>query len=152
MILFVNVWLELLTTCFPTRLTLSRPLSTGLRSSPLRTKSQDLNYPHTPPVQSPFVPSSFLLRNTFYTIDLGARPPTGVYYVRFHRLLVSNPYLGTHVRRLRLVDNTEDGFSNGILWLTHVRTPISRTMVPPEFAFLWTELQLHRGKVERCAR
>ena len=57
-------------------------------------------------------------KHIFCTIDLGARPPTGVYYVRFHRLLLSNPYLGTHVRHLRLVDNTEDGFSNGISWLT----------------------------------
>jgi hypothetical protein len=64
----------------------------------------------------------------FHTIDLGARPPTGLYYVRFHRLLLSNPYLGTHVRHLRLVDNTEDGFANGISWLTHLRTPISRTL------------------------
>ena len=67
-------------------------------------------------------------KHIFRTIDIGARSPTGVYYVRFHRLLVSNPYLGTHVRRLRLVDNTEDGFANGISWLTHVRTPISRTL------------------------
>ena len=63
-------------------------------------------------------------KHIFHTIDLGARPPTGVYPVRFHRLLVSNPYLGTHVRHLRLVDNTEDGFSNGISWLTHLRMPI----------------------------
>ena len=48
--------------------------------------------------------------------------------MRFHRLLVSNPYLGTHVRHLRLVDNTEDGFANGISWLTHLRTPISLTL------------------------
>ena len=67
-------------------------------------------------------------KHIFHTIDLGARPSTGVYYVRFHRLLQSNPYLETHVRNLRLVDNTEHGFSNGISWLTHVRTPISRTL------------------------
>jgi hypothetical protein len=32
------------------------------------------------------------------------------------------PYLGTHVRHLRLVDNTKDGFANGISWLTDLRT------------------------------
>jgi len=66
-------------------------------------------------------------KHIFHTIDLGARLPRGVYYVRFHRLLLSNPYLGTHVRHLRLVDNCED-FANGISWLTHLSTPISRTL------------------------
>ena len=32
------------------------------------------------------------------------------------------------MRRLRLVYNCEDDFSNGISWLAHVRTPISRTL------------------------
>jgi hypothetical protein len=61
-------------------------------------------------------------KHIFCIIDLSARPPTGVYYARFHRLLLSNPYLGTHVRHLGLVDNTEDSFANGISWLTDLRT------------------------------
>jgi hypothetical protein len=67
-------------------------------------------------------------KHIFHTIDLGARLPRGVYYARFHRLLLSNPYLGTHVRHLRLVYNCEDDLANGISWHTHLRTPISRTL------------------------
>jgi hypothetical protein len=66
-------------------------------------------------------------KHIFHTIDLGPRLPK-VYYVRFHRLLVSNPYLGTHVRHLRLVDEFEDDFANGISWITHPRAPISQTL------------------------
>jgi hypothetical protein len=52
-------------------------------------------------------------KHLFQTIDLDARRPRGLYYVRFHRLLLSNPYIGTHVRHLRLVDDSEDDFANG---------------------------------------
>jgi hypothetical protein len=63
-------------------------------------------------------------KHIFHTLDLAR----GAYFVRFHHHLLLNPYLGTHVRRLRLVDNYEDDFSNRISWLTHVRTLISRTL------------------------
>jgi hypothetical protein len=56
-------------------------------------------------------------KHIFHTIDL----VSGVYYARFHLLLLLNPYLGTHVRRLRLIDDPEDDFSNVISSLTHLR-------------------------------
>jgi hypothetical protein len=66
-------------------------------------------------------------KHIFHTIDLGSRLPK-LYYVRFHRLLVSNPYLGTHVRHLRLVDEFEDDDANELLWITDPREPISQTL------------------------
>jgi hypothetical protein len=60
-------------------------------------------------------------KHIFHTIDLAR----GVYYARFHRLLLLNPYLGTHVRHLKLVGDPEYDFPNGFLGLTHLRTPLS---------------------------
>ena len=63
-------------------------------------------------------------KHIFHTIYLAK----AAHYVRFHRLLLLNQHLGTHVRRLRLVDGPEDGSADGISWLTHLRMPISRTL------------------------
>ena len=128
--MIVIVWLELLTMSFPT-------IPTDLIEAII-----DWVALLTPTNKEPRLKASTLSscaltsrafvfpsqKHIFHTIDLGARLPRGVYYVRFHRLLLSNPYLGTHVRHLRLVDNCEDDFANGISWLTHLSTPISRTL------------------------
>ena len=66
-------------------------------------------------------------KQIFHTIDLGSHLPKP-YYLRFHRLLVSNPYLGTHVRHLQLVDEFEDDDANEISWIMHPRAPISQTL------------------------
>jgi hypothetical protein len=60
-------------------------------------------------------------KHIFHTIDLARR----VYYARFHRLLLLNPYLGTYVRHLKLVGDPEDDFPNGTSSLTHLRSPLS---------------------------
>jgi len=72
--------------------------------------------------------SSFPSRNTYSAPSLSVPAHQRGHTIYAHRLLLSNPYLWTHLRHLRLVDNTEDGLANGISWLTHVRTPISWTL------------------------
>ncbi|KIM49915.1 hypothetical protein M413DRAFT_439045 [Hebeloma cylindrosporum] len=67
-------------------------------------------------------------KHIFHTIDLDVRRPRAVHYLRFHRLLQSKPHLGAHVRRLRLVDDSKEDFAHGFSWMTHPRTPISRTL------------------------
>ena len=138
-VMIVNIWLELLT----------QPKS---RSSSLRTTSSELKphlHPHSPPVPSPPALLSSPLRNTFHTIDLGARLLRGVYYVLdYVHLLLSSLYLGTHLRHLGLVEICEDDFSNGISPSRQLRTPISRMLgLPPEFPFLWIELRFYRGEL-----
>jgi hypothetical protein len=71
--------------------------------------------------------STSITKHIFHTINLGARLPK-LYYVRFHRRLLLSPYLGTHVRHLRLVDVSEDDDAHEISWITHPRAPISRTL------------------------
>jgi hypothetical protein len=117
--LFVNVWLELLTmfsSTIPTELidaiidqvALLTPANNepGLKASTLSSCAL---------ISRAFVFHS--QKHIFHTIDL----VSGVYYARFHHLLLSNPYLGTHVRRLRLIGDFEDDFSNVISSLTHLR-------------------------------
>jgi hypothetical protein len=117
--LFVNVWLKLLSMFSPTiptelieaiidQVALPNPTNTdpGLEASTLSSCAL---------ISRAFVFHS--QKHIFHTIDL----VSGVYYARFHHLLLLNPYLGTHVRRLRLIGASEDDFSNVISSLTHLR-------------------------------
>jgi len=86
-----------------------------------------MNVKGTDTLHFPPAPSSSHLKNTYSTLSISQEEHISSASRLQHHLL-SNPYLGTHVRRLRLSDNCEDDFANGISWLTHVRTPISRTL------------------------